>query len=68
MAIISSSWPMITLHVNGLTETASQRMNICLLGEGWQGRDRLRLGDRHVHSAIFKVDNQRGSIVKKWTK
>ena len=32
-------------------------------GEG-QGRDRLRVLDGHVNTAIFKIDNQQGPTVQ----
>ena len=34
-------------------------------GEGWGG-DRLRVWDWHVHVAIFKMDNEKASPVKKF--
>ena len=32
-------------------------------GEGSVGRDRLGIWDWHVHTAIFKIDNQQGPTV-----
>ena len=30
---------------------------------GWEIRDRLGVWDSHVHTAIFKMDNQQGPMV-----
>ena len=30
---------------------------------GWERRDRLEVWDSHVHTAIFKMDNQQGPMV-----
>ena len=31
-------------------------------GEG--GRDKRRVGDQHIHSSIYKIDNQQGPTVQ----
>ena len=33
-------------------------------GEGLGGRGRLGVWDRHVHTAIYKIDNQQGPTVE----
>ena len=43
------------------TETDSLTYRIYLWLPG--GRDRLDIWDRHLHSAVFKIDNQQGHIV-----
>ena len=35
-------------------------MNLWLLRGRMRGRDRSRVWDEHVHTAIFKMDNQQG--------
>ena len=42
------------------TDSETQRTNL-----GWVGeRDRLRVGDGHVHTALFTVGSQQGSAVQ----
>ena len=34
-------------------------------GQEWRGENRLGVSDWHVHTAIFKIDNQQGKKKKK---
>ena len=38
-------------------------MNLCMLGGKDGGRNSLGVWDGHVHTAIFKMDNQQGPTV-----
>ena len=40
-------------------------MNLCCQAGRLRGRDRLGICDWHVHTVIFKIDNQQGPTVKK---
>ena len=46
-----------------ISETDSQRMNLWLPGGGEEGRDSQGVWDWHIHTAIFKMDNQQGPFV-----
>ena len=48
------------------TDLQAQRTNLWLRGWGGRvvGRDRLGVWDWHVHTAIFKIDNQQGPTVQ----
>ena len=48
------------------TDLQTQRMNLWLPGgKGWVGAsDRLEVWDGHVHTVVFKIDNQQGPTVK----
>ena len=45
------------------TERDSERMNLWLPGVRVGGQDSQGVWDGHVHSAIFKMDNQQGPTV-----
>ena len=47
------------------TERDSQtlRTNLGVLGRRMRGRDSYGVGDGHVHTAIFKMNNQQGPTV-----
>ena len=46
------------------TDSQAQRINLWLPGGKMRGRDSQGIWDRHVHTAIFKIDNQEGPPVQ----
>ena len=40
-----------------------KKTNLWLPGGGMEARDSWRVGDGHVHTAVFKVGNQQGPTV-----
>ena len=56
-------WTLTRNHTNELTykterDSQTQKMNLLLLGE----RDSQQVWDGHVHTVIFKMDNQQGPL------
>ena len=51
------------IQMNLQSRSNSQRANLCLQRGTSGRRDRLGVWDGHVHTTIFKVDNQQGPTV-----
>ena len=46
------------------TDSEAQRKNLQLLGGRMGGKNSQGFGDQHVHTSIFKMDNQQGPTVQ----
>ena len=46
------------------TDSQAQRINLWLPGGKMRGTDSQGIWDRHVHTAIFKIDNQEGPPIQ----
>ena len=52
---------ILTQNRNRLTDLENKLM--VTEGERWEGRDKLGVWDCHIHTTIFKIDNQQGPTV-----